>query len=397
MVAGCTAAYISRIEAGERIPSYQLMMAFGKLLGVSADFLATGAEGDAATATLAEAELATRLGEIDRAAELYEEILAGDPSPLHARMAHRGQAEHALLRGDHRLVVELLEPLREDARTDDEQDWIADRLGRAYAHLGEYEQSLAVIERAFASARERGDDPATLRFAILLANALLDGGNPARAEEVLAVALNIADGLNNPVDLARVWWSQSRLHIRAGRQDVAARYAQKAIDLLDVTEHSSFAAAAYQLLAHIENDRGRSAEALAFVERGQPAAERSGDRYVAALFELERVRALAGLGDTTEALSRGMGLAGVLGDIDPSDSSRCYSELAKTFRDIGERERALELYELAAERLGESDPYRADILTGLGELLEEAGKTGEAMAVYKQAAQIRASTPSRSG
>src|SRR4051812_50151271 len=39
---GCTAAYVSRIEAGARVPSLQILREFGKRLGVSADFLATG-------------------------------------------------------------------------------------------------------------------------------------------------------------------------------------------------------------------------------------------------------------------------------------------------------------------------------------------------------------------
>jgi len=41
---GCSPAYISRIEAGDRIPSLQLLRELGKRLGVSEDFLATGEE-----------------------------------------------------------------------------------------------------------------------------------------------------------------------------------------------------------------------------------------------------------------------------------------------------------------------------------------------------------------
>ena len=41
---GCSPAYISRIEAGERIPSLQLLREMGRRLGVSEDYLATGLE-----------------------------------------------------------------------------------------------------------------------------------------------------------------------------------------------------------------------------------------------------------------------------------------------------------------------------------------------------------------
>ena len=57
---GCTAAYISRIEAGARVPSLQLLRQLGARLGVSADYLATGTEdiGSTAELALADAQLA---------------------------------------------------------------------------------------------------------------------------------------------------------------------------------------------------------------------------------------------------------------------------------------------------------------------------------------------------
>jgi transcriptional regulator with XRE-family HTH domain len=39
---GCTAAYISRIEKGERVPSLQLIREFATRLGVSEEFIARG-------------------------------------------------------------------------------------------------------------------------------------------------------------------------------------------------------------------------------------------------------------------------------------------------------------------------------------------------------------------
>src|SRR5579862_2959638 len=72
---GCTAAYVSRIEAGARTPSYQILREFGNRLGVTADYLATGDEGVVAADPLVEAEIALRMGELDRAAEIYSQAL----------------------------------------------------------------------------------------------------------------------------------------------------------------------------------------------------------------------------------------------------------------------------------------------------------------------------------
>src|SRR5438093_6717298 len=73
---GCSPAYISRIEAGDRIPSLQLLREMGRKLGVSEDYLATGKERDEEASVLIEAELALRLDEPEVAQKLYVEALA---------------------------------------------------------------------------------------------------------------------------------------------------------------------------------------------------------------------------------------------------------------------------------------------------------------------------------
>lgn len=42
---GCSPAYISRLESGDRIASLQVLRELGRRLGVSADYLATGDDG----------------------------------------------------------------------------------------------------------------------------------------------------------------------------------------------------------------------------------------------------------------------------------------------------------------------------------------------------------------
>src|SRR6266550_9580258 len=70
---GCSPAYISRIEAGDRIPSLQLLREMGRRLGVSEDFLATGTERSDESAKLVDAEIALRLDERDLSRQLYSE------------------------------------------------------------------------------------------------------------------------------------------------------------------------------------------------------------------------------------------------------------------------------------------------------------------------------------
>src|SRR5207248_6504653 len=70
---GCTAAYVSRIEAGARVPSLQILHEFARRLGVRPEYLATGSlDTDNLSSELLEAEVALRLGDEELAADLSE-------------------------------------------------------------------------------------------------------------------------------------------------------------------------------------------------------------------------------------------------------------------------------------------------------------------------------------
>ena len=256
---GCTAAYISRIEAGERIPSLQLLRELGRRLGVSADWLATGS--DAAlpeSERLLEAEVALRLDDLDRARALYEEALDQAMLARDRAGAIAGLGQIAFRSGDPKQSVALLEEALElygDEAA--QQGAAADSLGRAYARLGEPESAIAIFRRFLDSARERGDQVETIRFAVLLANAYIDSGNFGSAEELIGDGLRLAGEWNDPIVRARLYWSQSRLHAEQGEPAVAARYARRALEIIEMTEHTYYTARAHQLLAHVELDRGR--------------------------------------------------------------------------------------------------------------------------------------------
>src|SRR5919199_3998521 len=74
--AGCSPAYISRIEAGDRIPSLQLLRELGRRLGVTEDYLATGEEAPREGPDLVFAEVALRLGDLDAAEAMFEDARA---------------------------------------------------------------------------------------------------------------------------------------------------------------------------------------------------------------------------------------------------------------------------------------------------------------------------------
>lgn len=386
---GCTNAYISRIESGARIPSMQILQEFGRRLGVTAEFLARGTEQSADLDPLLDAELSARLGDDEDAQRQFEQVLRHGPGDRRTRArALAGLGDLALRRGNHaEAIAHFEQALTTDRLPADIESAVADRLGRAYAIACDYTSAIALYERQLTLAQDRADELALMRFAILLANVVADGGNYGRAQELLGHALTIAEKTTDPLDRARLWWSQSRLHTLRGDRELASRYARLALDTLEATEHSGYAAVAYQLLAQVENERGNAADALDFLERGYAAVVASGNRYYDALFRVERARALVVLGEHEEAAALAMSAAPLLESASPIDAGRGYAVIAGVFATTGDRPRAIELYELAAERLPVADRYRATALTSLAELLEAEGRPAEALAVLKRALQ----------
>ncbi|HEU4450575.1 MAG TPA: tetratricopeptide repeat protein [Gaiellaceae bacterium] len=398
---GCSPAYISRIESGDRIPSLQLLRELGRRLGVTEDWLATGSE-DGRTDTggaFLEAEVALRLDDLDHAEGLYGEILAaGGPDVTRAR-ALEGLGQVAYRRGDPRGAVERFEEaLALYGTPEPEHPDLADSLGRAYAMIGELESAIAVFERCLQAA-ERGDDLLRrMQFMVLLGHALIDSGNFGRAEELLGQALALGKDSHNPSVRAHLYWTQSRLHAERNEPEPAARYARRALEVLRLTEDAYRTARAHQLLAHIELDRERPEEALRVLEEGWPLLEGNGNPVERAQYRLEEARALVKLGRTEEAAALAMEISGVISQAHPEDAARSYSLLGDVYEELGDRARALELYELAGELLRPSNPnrYLVAVYARMAELYEADGRPEVAYEYMKKAVGMQQAVASKS-
>jgi len=395
---GCSPAYISRIESGDRIPSLQLLRELGRRLGVSEDFLATGFDPLERDRTALEAGVTLRLGELDLAEGLYTTMIETAPDDAGKAVAYAGLGQVAYRRGDPRLAIERFERALEleGGGAGDLPD-LADSLGRAYAMVGELESAIAVFERALASAEQRDDQLERIRFQLLLGDALVDSGNFGRAEEVLAGALVLGMDSINPHVRSNLYWTQSRLHAERNDSETAARYARRALEVLRMTEDMYRTGRAHQLLAHIELDRGHAEEALGILEEGSPLLEAAGNPLERAQYRLEEARALAKLGRNEEAATLAMQISGIIADAHPEDAARSYSTLAEVYEEMGDRARALELYELAAELLRPDNPNRflARIHARMAELFEAEGDPDAAHEHMKKAVGMQQDVAAR--
>ena len=392
---GCTAAYVSRIEAGARIPSLQLLRELGARLGVSADFLATGTRDgiSAAELALADAQLAQRLGDAAAAEEAFRE-LSGDVQPRTVRRgALLGLAQLTLERGAISEAIELLEALDALADAHTPVDAAAvEAHAHAYATSGDLAAALALIERSLA----RTDNPLTrFRLTVILTNVLIDLRQLDRAETLIGETFAELGHASDPISKARCLWSQSRLQTARGNNDLAARYAQHALTLIKATEHDAYAARAHQLLAYIELERGRPQAALDLLDEALPLIQQQQDQTLLASLNLERARALSALGRFDDARELASDLVRQLEGLSRVDSARALSVLADVYAQTGDVERALGLYETAADELQEhrQEAMLVDLYRRWSDLLAQTGDTRKALEVARLAITTRQSIP----
>jgi tetratricopeptide (TPR) repeat protein len=382
---GCTTAYISRLESGARVASLQLVNELAVRLNVSPQWLATGIEPlESVSPEIVDAEVALRLGALDEARRLYTERLQpGDPARA-AALAGLGQIAFREERHDEAVarLEEALEALKGDPLLD---PGTTETLGRAYAAQGDLERAIALFGNALEQARGVEAPVEELRFAVLLANCHIDNGAFGEAERTLAGMINLSGAVRDPLVEARLFWSQSRLHVLRGESQLAARYARRALAILERTENDSYVAMAYHLLAYAEIEAGNGPDALDLLTRGRALFGEMTEREDAK-FALEEARAHSLVGDNAAAARAASRALELIDTIGPGDRGRAYASLGDVFLASGDRERARMTYGMAVDLLLEhGKPFVAAAGLKLSDLLEEDGDTAGALAVLRRA------------
>jgi tetratricopeptide (TPR) repeat protein len=348
---GCSPAYISRIESGDRIPSLQLLRELGRRLGVSEDYLATGSDPQKRDTQLLEAEVALRLGELELAESLYTIMLEESSGNAERAVARAGFGQIAFRQGDPRVAIDHFEAAIELSGSETLDPDVADSLGRAYAMVGELDSAIGVFERGLEDAEGDDDVFRAAQFLVLLGHALIGAGKVGRAEELLGRALAIGMDFQSPGVRARLYWTQSRRYAERDEPEPAGRFARAALEVLRMNEDTYRTGRARRLLAHIEVDRGRAEEALGMLEEGRPLLESAGNLVEGAQYRLEEARALAKLGRKEEAAALALQISEIIADAHPEDAARSYATLAEVYEEIEDRARARELTELATDLL----------------------------------------------
>jgi transcriptional regulator with XRE-family HTH domain len=394
---GVSYAYISRIEAGTRQPSVKALRRLAAKLGVTAEYLETGAEltpRDDRELRLTHFELAVRLGEATEPAPLEallaEAVAVGDANAaLRARIA---LAQLARERGELGRMVTLLEEVVEGGPFDpvDRIDLYAG-LGYAYAGSGRPELAVALYERCLRAVRELGGaQTLEVRYATLLGYALGDAGDLTRAGEVVRGALEQADDAADPIAHVRLYWSLARLAQAEHRSDVALQNARRAIALLDATEDTLNLARLHLLAASIMITQEEAEGAAGQLDAGERLLGSTPSFTDTAILGVKRaqVAGLRGDGEAAVRLARDA-LTRLAGEL-PAERGAALSALADGLALQGRHDEADAAYSQAVELFEQLREWReaTRAARAWARMLRAAGRERAAMDVLDRAAEI---------
>jgi transcriptional regulator with XRE-family HTH domain len=395
---GVSYAYISRIEAGSRQPSVKALRRLAAKLGVSADYLETGSDLDAAAVRelrLSNLELAVRLGEgngVEQALQeaLAEALAAGDRSAvLRARVS---LASLALGSGAFDQAVSLLEAAvaSEPFSAIDRFD-IFGNLGSAYAGAGRPERAVELFEQCIAAVEELGGDPSVeARYATLLSYALTDMGEIARAEAVVQRALDRMKDTTDPYMRVRLYWSIARLAHAEGRDSVALTNVRKAIALLQATDDTFHLARAHILAAVINLGREDADQAESHLDQAEQLLGASSTPQDTLYITQNRARIALLRGDSRTGAELSRQALALAQTAQPPEEGIALYSLADSLVMAGDAEAARDAYSQAVTLLESGGRWRdaAAACRAWGKLLRESGHESDALDVLDRAAEL---------
>jgi transcriptional regulator with XRE-family HTH domain len=398
---GVSYAYISRIEAGARNPSVKAIRELARQLGVSPEYLESGAPLGASRELelrLADAELELQFAEDVR--ELREAfgpiveraIEVGDPDLVARARALVGLVAAAA--GDHADAVAFLEQATANGSVSPvlRPDVYA-ALGRCYAALGRLADAVALFQECLAFAMERAEPDSALRarFATYLSCALTDAGEYEPARAVLAAELERArSGRVDRQERIQLYWSLARIAAMEGEAAVALDYVRRAIGLLQASEDTLELARAHILYAQILILDDRAAEAGEDLELAERLLELGHSARDFGLLRAEQAKRAAQLGEPHEAITRAEEALEFFGDSASGRGSALWplavGQVALGRHDTGFANfaRAVEALEAAGEWRDAARAARdwaralrdADRASDAFEVLERAGELG---------------------
>lgn len=233
-----TAAYVSRIEGGQRRPSPRLLETFAARMNVSVAELI----GDAAPRlvdqriALDHAELSLYGGDPDAALQAVDQIMASADDPETVREASYIRAGALESLGDLNGAIMALEDLAADP--DPSVRWIRALIAlcRCYKEQGDFQRAIEVGVRAAPVIERLGLAGLTesIQLTVSVAAAHTDLGDLNAALRMCDRAARDADAVKSPAAKASAYWNASIVESRRGAHGSALALARTALGLFEI-------------------------------------------------------------------------------------------------------------------------------------------------------------------
>lgn len=393
-----SAAYVSRIEDGQRRPGPELLGRMAERLGTTLDELLFGVssvERRRLQVAVDHAELALAGGNaqeaLDRATAVLTEV-ADTPLDDVRRGALEVRAFALEATGDLGTAIEALEELA--ARPTADRAWlkVLIALSRCYRDSGDLGRAIAIGERAEETIEELGIGGLTeaIQLSLTVAAAYTVRGDTAYAMVLCRRAIEAAEKYDSPVARASAYWNASLLESRRGNHDSALELARKALALFELGEDARNLSRLRVQMASLQlqldpPDADGALETLTQAEREMLWS--SASPIDVARQRLTRSRAhlvLGRLDDAAECLDRALEAVPDSASIVSASAYALRGELAAA---QGRPDQARREYQHAVQVLTGigADRDAAQLWFELGSLLSEAGDSQGALDAFKWA------------
>lgn len=404
-----TAAYLSRIEDGQRRPEAGLLERMAGRMNVSLRQLLTGVSDERLREIelkVDHAELALTSGDAKNALAQSQAILDefSDIEPELRTAVLRVQAGALEALGDLNRAIVLLEELTADPTPD--AHWLRAliALSRCYRDSGDFNKAIAVGDQADSIISELGIEGLTeaIQLTVTVAAAHHRLGNMDEAMRVCLRALDAAEKHNSPIAKASAYWNASTIEAATrGATPAAVDMAKKALALFELGEDNRNLAKVRAQVATLQlaQDPPDGAAALQTLERAEDELRWSGASvWELALVHITRGRAHLLLGENVaalEALDRGLELAPDDAPFLRASADVIKGQVAASENRLDDARTAYRaaIYSLSAAG---ADRGAAQLWFELADLLTEVGDTEGALQAFRSAGAstgLRAATP----
>lgn len=255
-----SAAYISRIEIGNRRPDTKLLTHLAERLGTTVEALVSGVSRDQvaeAELTLDYAELSVKSGDAEAALQQAESVLEGESLmhvPTVLERARRVRADALESLGHHDQAIRQLEEMAAASRQDASWLRVLISLSRCYRETGDLVRAVEVGHSALSEVDQlelAGTDEA-IQLALTVAAASYERGDVDYALRLCQETVDKAEQLASPTARASAYWNASLMQTRQGAVAAAMPLARKAIEIMEQSEDARNLARLRGALASIQ-------------------------------------------------------------------------------------------------------------------------------------------------